>query len=256
MKLVLSLAALLLIGLNKVGLVPPLLRRISAHWNHQVLFAVELKSPVVALTIDDGPDRSVTPEILAVLAEHDVTATFFMIGQQTRDYPDVAAAIVAGKHELGNHMFVDTPSHDLEEPQFRKQLVDTHEILAKTAGSAAVKYFRPASGQPKGWMFSAVKEHCYVTVLGSVYPFDAHIDSQNLITRFIRELVRPGSIIVLHAGADPSRTKTVAVLREILPELKRDFTVTTVSGLLAAYEKETKHPHPSVLALPAPCRRG
>ena len=83
----------------------------------EVLFYVGTREPVVALSIDDGPSEA-TPEILEVLAANDAHATFFVIGQNVLDRPDLARRMLAEGHELGHHMMVDEPSIDLSPSEF------------------------------------------------------------------------------------------------------------------------------------------
>lgn len=65
--------------------------------------AVPTDEPLVALTFDDGPDPAHTPEILAILAQHDVRATFFMIGRAAAAHPDLVNAVRDGGHTIANH---------------------------------------------------------------------------------------------------------------------------------------------------------
>lgn len=64
---------------------------------------VDTTEKVVALTFDDGPTPRDTAAILEVLAEHEVRATFFLIGEQVAAEPESARALVAGGHQLANH---------------------------------------------------------------------------------------------------------------------------------------------------------
>src|ERR1700691_6291667 len=89
--------------------------------------------PAVALTFDDGPSES-TPALLEILAEHGVNATFFMCGQNVRRWPEIARAVVAAAHELGNH----TDSHtrlDFHAPDFiYREIALAQETSRTTTG--------------------------------------------------------------------------------------------------------------------------
>ncbi len=182
-----------------------------------VLFFVDTERPLVALTIDDGPDATSTPEILRLLALYDARATFFAIGERVPGNEDVLTRMVADGHELGNHLARDEPSIGLSSHQFERTLLDTHAALSRFA---PVRWARPGSGWYNDAMLSTLAAHGYRCALGSIYPFDAQIPSSAFAAHYILRRVRPGAIIVLHDGGERG-VRTAAVLRTILPELKR-----------------------------------
>jgi len=195
----------------------------------QVLYLVDTQEPVVALTIDDGPDPTGTPRILDVLGQHDAHATFFLITSRISGNEDVVFRAVEEGHELANHLTTDGRSILLSPAEFERQLLESHDVLSKFSD---VRWFRPGSGWYNAQMLSILHEHGYRCVLGSVYPFDPQIPSAWFASRYILRNVRPGSIIVLHdCGARGERT--ASALATILPELhRRGFRVVTLSELL------------------------
>src|SRR5205085_2612676 len=64
---------------------------------------VHVDGPYIALTFDDGPQEKLTPKLLDLLAEHHIKATFFVIGQNAAEYPDIVARAAREGHEIGNH---------------------------------------------------------------------------------------------------------------------------------------------------------
>jgi peptidoglycan/xylan/chitin deacetylase (PgdA/CDA1 family) len=193
----------------------------------EVLFYVGTREPVVALTIDDGPSEA-TPEILEILAEYDARATFFVIGEHVRERPELTRRLLDEGHELGHHMMLDEPSIDLPPETFRARFREMDEILDDFGGSTV---FRPASGWYDDRMVDDAAELGYRTVLGSVYPFDAQVPFPKVSTWYMRQLVGPGSVLILHDG--PRRgPRTAEVLRSLLPELRaRGIDVVPVSEL-------------------------
>jgi peptidoglycan/xylan/chitin deacetylase (PgdA/CDA1 family) len=193
----------------------------------EVLYYVGTREPVVALTIDDGPSEA-TDEILEVLAENDAKATFFVIGERVRERPELTRRLVDEGHELGHHMMADEPSIDLPPETFRARFQEMDEILDDLGGSTV---FRPASGWYDDRMVEEAAGLGYRTVLGSVYPFDAQVPFPKLSTWYMRQLVGPGSVLILHDGPERG-PRTAEVLRSLLPELRsRGFTVVPVSEL-------------------------
>jgi len=202
---------------------------ILAKRSPKVVYFVETEEPVVALTIDDGPDAVATPKILEVLERHDAHATFFLVTSRIPGNEDVVLRIVEENHELANHLTTDEPSIGLAPSEFERQLLASHAVLARFS---AVRWFRPGSGWYNAAMLATLHKHGYRCALGSVYPFDPQLPSPWFATHYILSNVQPGSIIVLHDhGARGERT--ALALATILPELdRRGFRVVTLSELL------------------------
>jgi peptidoglycan/xylan/chitin deacetylase (PgdA/CDA1 family) len=218
-------------GLTALGSAAIVAPAVVVEWKRSespdVLFYVPTDEPVVALSIDDGPSAA-TPEILEVLAENDAQATFFVIGENVRAHPELARRMVAEGHELGHHMMADEPSIDLSPDVFRAQLAEMDGILAGFGGS---RVFRPGSGWYDERMIADAEDLGYRTVLGSVYPFDAQVPFPSVSGWYMRQIVGPGSIMILHDGPERG-PRTADVLRSLLPELRaRGMRVVTVSAL-------------------------
>lgn len=183
----------------------------------EVLYFAKTKEKIIALTIDDGPHSVVTPIILDVLSEHQVPATFFLIGERVTGKEEIVNRIIEEGHEIGNHHMRDTPSIKLSEQDFERQLLQAHAILSKFS---EVKWFRPGSGWFNQRMLTQLKKHDYQCVLGSVYPYDATIPFVEFLSSHILRNIFPGSIIILHDGS-LKRQRTAVVLKRIIPELKQ-----------------------------------
>ena len=195
----------------------------------EVVYYVETREPLVALTIDDGPDPETTPEVLEVLARHGARATFFLIGERIEGREPLVARIVREGHELGNHLSRDRPSVELAAAEFEAALLSTERALAPFG---SVRWLRPGGGWYDDEILSIAAKHGYRCALGSVYPYDAQIPWPGFATFHISRKARPGSVIVLHdAGARGLRT--AETLRRVLPELgRRGFRVVTLSELV------------------------
>ncbi|HJR18018.1 MAG TPA: polysaccharide deacetylase family protein [Gemmatimonadales bacterium] len=194
------------------------------------LYRVPTREPMIALTLDDGPDSISTPLILAELRKYGARATFFLISERISSQEALVRRIVAEGHEIGNHFSLDSPSIRLSQREFEEDLLRAHRGLAPFA---RLEWARPASGWYSQAMVSAMSRHGYRCALGSVYPFDAAIPSVTWAGSYILRNARPGAIIVLHDGADRGR-RTARVLARIVPELQaRGYRIVSLSELAA-----------------------
>jgi len=198
------------------------------------LFFVETEEPVIALTIDDGPDPETTPAILDVLAEHDARATFFLISGRVPGNEAVVERLVDEGHEIGNHFTAEKPaSFRLSPDDFERDLLEADAVLS---GFGNVRWARPADGIFTGEMVETMERHGYRCALGSVYPFDTLRRSPEPIARWTLRSARPGGVIVLHEGGERGE-RAAEALDTILPALaERGYRVVTLSELAALDE--------------------
>jgi len=195
------------------------------------LYRVPVQAPMIALTLDDGPDPATTPLILAELRRYRAQATFFLITERVKNREQLVHQVVAEGHEIGNHFTQDRPSIRLTANQFTEDLEEAHGVLAPYG---AVRWARPGSGLYSQAMVAAMKRKGYRCALGSVYPYDATIPSVAFASWYIRRNVRPGAILILHDGGARGR-RTARILRSVLPALQRQgFRVVSLSELAAA----------------------
>lgn len=203
----------------------------AAKRHPQVLFQASCADSLVALTIDDGPTEKWTPAILDVLQQHEVRATFFLVGSRVDGNGDLVRRIVDHGHEIGNHMLTVRPSITLSPPEFERHLAATDSLIAPFG---PVRWMRPASGWFTDDMRRVVEGHGYRMALGSLYPNDAMNPFPGYHAYYILSYVKPGDVIILHDGLG-WRTRAPYTLRRILPVLKsRGYAVVTLSELVTA----------------------
>lgn len=208
------------------------LRRLidSINKHRQVLFYSHTQQPVVALTIDDGPDAHTTPQLLDVLQAFDARATFFLISSRVPGNEPLLARMVEEKHEIGNHLTTNYPSVFLSETRFEESLLGAHQVLAPYQ---PMRWFRPGCGFYSQPMLATAKRHNYTCVLGDILPVDVLMLWPRFVANYILSAVRPGSIIVLHDYGKRGRNSILA-LHYLLSALNaRGIRVVTVSELLA-----------------------
>lgn len=178
---------------------------------------------VVALTFDDGPS-SYTAKVLDILARYQVKATFFVIGQNVKRYPDLGCRIVAEGHAIGNHTYDHPLLAPVETSQrLERELDSAAAVIQATTGQAPV-LFRPPHGWCSPWMINLACRKGYVVVTWNISADDWRQPHPKVIAERVLRQVKPGAIILLHDGletsADPPVQKTVSALPDIIEALK------------------------------------
>ncbi|WP_285495615.1 polysaccharide deacetylase family protein [Actinomadura sp. NBRC 104425] len=173
----------------------------------------------IALTIDDGPHPEYTPKVLDVLAEHQVTATFFMIGEQVKEYPRLARRVADAGHQVCNHTMTHPLSIvGLSAKRLREELVDAHDCIAQVTGIVPT-FFRSPGGAWSKRVLDMAAEHDMLPVDWAVDPRDW---ARPGVARIRKVLVgsKAGNIMLCHDGGG-DRSQTVAALRKAIPALKK-----------------------------------
>lgn len=187
--------------------------------------------PEIALTFDDGPNPFYTPQILAILQQYEIKATFFDIGYLVEDYP----ALVRQEYNAGNTVADHSWSHPdltrLSAGGVRSQLAAASDVIRSVIGVPPT-FFRP----PYGAFDSVVMQQAGALNLSAIIWNDEARDwllpGVNVIIHRILALARNGAIILLHDGGG-NRAQTVAALPTIISTLlARGFHFVTIQQLV------------------------
>lgn len=173
------------------------------------LFSKPQGTSVVHLTFDDGPCPKATPFVLDTLKQFDAKATFFLIGKNVQQHPDLVDRIRAEGHLLGGHCMHhengwNTPTH--EYVRSARQSLDLLE---------GAYFFRPPYGRLKKKQHQQLAAQGVQTVFWDVlsYDYDMQMRPEECLEH-TREKTRPGSVVVFHDSQ-----KALPRLQRILPEL-------------------------------------
>jgi peptidoglycan/xylan/chitin deacetylase (PgdA/CDA1 family) len=202
------------------------------------IFRIPTQEKIVALTFDDGPDPVFTPQVLKILDQFQVKATFFLLGSQAEAYPDLVRQIKARGHSLGNHSFNHDASLSFRSrEESRREILKAQEVLYRITGEYP-SLFRP----PLGWVSEDVIAVCNELNLpiinGSVKASDVALPGVDYIVSAVVDYLRPGDIIILHDGGGfgffKNRSQTLQALPIILEKLRgRGYDFVTVPVLLS-----------------------
>ncbi|NBE81035.1 polysaccharide deacetylase family protein [Micromonospora rubida] len=184
---------------------------------------VDTGSAEVALTFDDGPNPQYTPQVLALLREYGVKATFCVVGENAWNHPDLIQAIVADGHTLCNHSWQHDVLLGKRSPDvIRADLLRTNAAIRDAVPDAPIGYFRQPGGAWTYPVVSAAEEIGMIPLHWTVDPSDWKAPGAAKISAVVSADVHPGAVVLLHdAGGD--RQGTVDALHSILPKLTGRF---------------------------------
>jgi len=169
-----------------------------------VIWDICTSDKVVAITFDDGPDPTFTPQILETLRRYNIKATFFLVGERVRRIPELCEQIRDEGHCVGNHSDSWHRTVQLNNDEFESDLLRAEQSIGSCAPP---KLFRPAGGLIRTAQIRLLWKHKYSVVLGSAYAFDPYRPPKKYIEWAISRGVKRGAIIVLHdSGGDRSNT--------------------------------------------------
>ena len=174
-----------------------LLRLISRLSGGKLLLRVPGADDALYLTFDDGPDPVHTPELMQVLARHGAKATFFLVGSRLREQPQLAGALVAAGHALGNHSD-QHPWFDRLPWRRQREEIEIVERLLHTADGHSQHWFRPPHGRlSMGCLWGLLSGRLRI-LLWNVDSEDYRRDATDVRERLAAWPLRGGDVILFH----------------------------------------------------------
>ncbi|HEY5707691.1 MAG TPA: polysaccharide deacetylase family protein [Terrimicrobiaceae bacterium] len=189
-----------------------------------------VNGPYIAMTFDDGPSPQLTPRLLDTLKERGIKATFFVVGQNAAEYPDILRRMASEGHEIANHSWSHPALTKLGVEGVRKQIENTNDVIAKVTGKRPT-LMRPPYGATSSILNKRLTEdYGLKVILWSVDPLDWRYRNSNRVYSYIVQNTHPGAIILTH----DIHATTVAAMPETLDTLTaKGYKFATVSELIA-----------------------
>ena len=206
---------------------------VPAKYQAKTVYKVEPsnKEKVIALTIDDGPWPKTTAEMLDILKQNQVKATFFWVGSALQENPEIGKRVVAEGHAIGNHTWHHW-YRKMDEATAKSEIEKTNELIYQTTG-VKTSFFRPPGGYLNNGLATYAKSQKNSVVMWSVTSADT--DPRAKYQVFVKNVLRdakPGAIVLMHDGGG-NRERTVKALPAIISGLKQQgYRFVTVPELL------------------------
>jgi peptidoglycan/xylan/chitin deacetylase (PgdA/CDA1 family) len=193
--------------------------------------AAAAPSKKIALTFDDGPDPTFTPQVLQVLQSFGVKATFFELGEMVLSYPDQTRAVVSAGDLVENHSFDHPDLITLSNAQIRDQLQQTSDVIFNITDTKP-QYFRPPYGSIDNQVESIVESMDMKTTLWTVDTNDWQMGGVDGIVQAALNGATDGGIILMHDGGG-DRSQTVNALDDIIVGLHgQGYEFVTIDQIL------------------------
>lgn len=183
--------------------------------------------PMVSFIINVAWGNEYLSNMLATLKKHQVSASFFLEGNWTKNNPDLAKMIVSAGHEVGNHSYSHPDMQRLSAAQTREQLRKTNEVIEAATGKKP-EWFAPPSGSYRDETVIIAAEYKMKTVMWTVDTIDWQKPTPDTLVTRVMSKIDNGSMVLMH----PTESTAKALDRLITQIKEKDLSIGTVSDLL------------------------
>jgi cellulose synthase/poly-beta-1,6-N-acetylglucosamine synthase-like glycosyltransferase/peptidoglycan/xylan/chitin deacetylase (PgdA/CDA1 family) len=201
---------------------------------------ISVPDKTIALTFDDGPNPTYTPEVLKVLEKYDVPATFFVVGAMVSRYPGIVRDMVEQGNEVGIHTFTHVDLSYQSDARVRREMTQTQLALAGAAGITTTLFRAPYSSETDAidnysWpVYKKLGAEGYTSVFVDTDSEDWKKPGVSKIVKWATPEGTSGASVLMHdAGGD--REQTIKALPEYIEKMRaKGYTFTTISGVIEA----------------------
>jgi peptidoglycan-N-acetylglucosamine deacetylase len=174
----------------------------------------------VALTFDDGPNMQHTEPLIRVLREKNVKATFFVVGKQVLEFPDLSKRLIFEGHGMANHTYSHPPLFCFLSPRkLREEVENCQEAIFRTCGLRP-KHFRSPVGMRHPLLWGCLLRANLQFISWRARAFDTRTQSPGVLAQKILKRIEPGDIILLHDKPGDATRCMLEALPTIIDTLK------------------------------------
>ncbi|GHH20092.1 bifunctional polysaccharide deacetylase/glycosyltransferase family 2 protein [Streptomyces lanatus] len=203
---------------------------------------VSVPDKTIALTFDDGPNPTWTPQVLAILKKYDIPATFFVVGSMVSRYPSIVGDMVEQGNEVGIHTFTHVDLSYQSDARVNREMQQTQLALAGAAGITTTLFRAPYSSETDAidnysWpVYKKLGEEGYTSVFVDTDSDDWKRPGVSKIIRWATPEDGEGASVLFH-DAGGERSQTIKALPTYIEKMKaKGYTFTTISGALQKEE--------------------
>jgi cellulose synthase/poly-beta-1,6-N-acetylglucosamine synthase-like glycosyltransferase/spore germination protein YaaH/peptidoglycan/xylan/chitin deacetylase (PgdA/CDA1 family) len=210
------------------------------------------KENKIVLSFDDGPDPKFTPQVINILEQEKVPASFFLLGLNIQKNMPLVKSLYQKDYEIGNHSFTHPNFTDATPERIKFELSSTRQLIQCITGCSSILFRPPYNGDDETEFSEEIypialsrMEH-YYTIASSIDPRDweKNITAEEIMKRVI-ENEKKGNIILLHDGGG-NREETIKALPGIIRYFKdKGYTFTTIADLMGKNKNDVMPPEAS-----------
>ncbi|WP_181803523.1 bifunctional polysaccharide deacetylase/glycosyltransferase family 2 protein [Streptomyces shenzhenensis] len=199
---------------------------------------VSVPSKTIALTFDDGPNPTYTPQVLKILEQYDVPGTFFLVGSMVSRYPSIVKTMVQQGNEVGIHTFTHVDLSYQSDARINREMEQTQLALAGAAGITTTLFRAPYSSETDAidnysWpVYKRLGNEGYTSVFVDTDSDDWKRPGVSKIVKWATPSGTKGAAVLFH-DAGGERSQTIKALPQYIEKMKaKGYTFTTVSGVI------------------------
>ena len=191
---------------------------IQSGYHYKALCRISTTRKICSLTFDDGPDPKRTTNILEILQQSNIPATFFLIGEKIGGNEEIIKKMEKEGHLIGNHAWKHSPWFDFfPGKRMKEEILRTADAIQGTIGKSPL-LFRPPYGVIVPVLRRVLKHLPYHVIGWNIRSFDTMKKDPEVVVSRIMKKMTPGSIILLHDHLQVAP----AVLEKLIPRLKEN----------------------------------
>ncbi len=168
----------------------------------------------IALTFDDGPDSEYTPMLLDGLAERKVKATFFVIGKQAEEQPEIMRRLVKEGHLIGNHTYNHVDIRHMTESAAKEEILKANEVITEYTGEEPC-FLRPPFGNGSSRLEKDIE---MIQVLWTIDTMDWACKNEAKICNTVYREIKENSIILMHDEYPSSVRAALSIIDQLKKE--------------------------------------
>ncbi|KOU60359.1 bi-functional transferase/deacetylase [Streptomyces sp. MMG1533] len=199
---------------------------------------LDVPDKTIALTFDDGPNPTYTPQVLKILEEYDIPATFFVVGSMVSRYPGIVQDMVEQGNEVGIHTFTHVDLSYQSDARIRREMEQTQLALAGAAGITTTLFRAPYSSKTDAidnysWpVYQALGADGYTSVFVDTDSDDWKKPGVSKIVKWATPSGNNGASVLMH-DAGGEREQTIKALPTYIEKMQaKGYTFTTISGVM------------------------
>jgi len=191
--------------------------------------------PRMALTFDDGPNATYTPQLLEIFAENNARCTFFVLGGLVGKHKQLLKRVEEAGHEIGIHSWWHADYTGLSSAAIQSDIARSRSAIDE-AIEGPVRWVRPPYGAVNERVRGAINDAGYRVAMWSVDPRDWQSPGSSVVAQRVLSRAKDGAVVVMHDGGG-NRGGTVAAMRTVVPTLiARGYELVTLSELTGLSE--------------------